>query len=310
MADASVGCHRISATPATSRKTPLGEVQHRHRPPASLALQHPELAAEVGDRDRAEREQAGREQAVEAQQPVDRRGGEQQQTTHHQGGAQRQAQHLPLDLPHVLGVRGDPTRGRGLDAELEHGHHDEHGHQGGERAVLPRAEQARRDGGEDVEGEVHAAHRDGDDCASVADALPGARWTTSPGERSRAGSSPSPRGRVPRGAAAAGPGSRATVRDVSTPAPVRSPDRILEAVIEGLLAVDVPEVDGTILRAAASAAAVQAGGMPDLTRLGVRLVGTLVVAVCLLPARGHLARLPAETPRPLGDQAGTLPPHR
>ena len=65
-----------------------GEVQHRDRPPASLALQHPELAAEVGDRDRAEREQAGREQAVEAQQPVDRRGGEEQQATHHQGGAQ------------------------------------------------------------------------------------------------------------------------------------------------------------------------------------------------------------------------------
>ncbi len=94
-------------------------------------------------------------------------------------------------------------------------------------------------------------------------------------------------------ATAAGPGSRATVRGVSTPALVRSPDRILEAVIEGLLAVDVPEVDGTILRAAASAAAAQAGGMPDITRLGVRLVGTLLVAVCLLPARGHLARLPA-----------------
>ena len=94
-------------------------------------------------------------------------------------------------------------------------------------------------------------------------------------------------------ATAAGPGSRATVRGVSTPALVRSPDRILEAVIEGLLAVDVPEVDGAILRAAASAAAAQAGGMPDITRLGVRLVGTLLVAVCLLPARGHLARLPA-----------------
>ena len=80
---------------------------------------------------------------------------------------------------------------------------------------------------------------------------------------------------------------------MSTPAPVRSPDRILEAVIEGLLAVDVPEADGTIVRAAASSAALQAGGMPDLTRLGVRLVGTLLVAVCLLPARGHLGRLPA-----------------
>jgi hypothetical protein len=80
---------------------------------------------------------------------------------------------------------------------------------------------------------------------------------------------------------------------VSIPALVRSPDRILQAVIEGLLAVDVPEGDGTIVRAAASAAAVQAGGMPDLTRLGVRVMGTLLVAVCLLPARGHLARLPA-----------------
>ena len=94
---------------------------------------------------------------------------------------------------------------------------------------------------------------------------------------------------------------------MSTPAPVRSPDRILEAVIEGLLAVDVPEVDGTIVRAAASAAAVQAGGMPDLTRLGVRLVGTLVVAVCLLPARGHLARLPAGRRGRLVARWGRLP---
>ena len=96
-----------------------------------------------------------------------------------------------------------------------------------------------------------------------------------------------------RGATAAAPESRATVRDVSTPALVRFPDRTLEAVIEGLLVIDLPEVDGDILRAAASAAAVQAGGMPDLTRVGVRLVGALVVAVCLLPARGHLGRLPA-----------------
>jgi hypothetical protein len=94
---------------------------------------------------------------------------------------------------------------------------------------------------------------------------------------------------------------------VSTPATVRSPDRILEAVIEGLLAVDVPEVDETILRAAASAAAAQAAGMPDLTRLGVRLVGTLVLAVCLLPARGNLARLPAERRGRLVAKLGRLP---
>ena len=109
------------------------------------------------------------------------------------------------------------------------------------------------------------------------------------------------------GAPPVGPGSRATVRDVSTPAPVRSPDRILEVVIEGLLAVDVPEVDPTILRAAASAAAVQAGGMPDLTRLGVRLVGTVVVGVCLLPARGHLAALPAERRGRVVTRLGGLP---
>ena len=71
--------------------------------------------------------------------------------------------------------------------------------------------------------------------------------------------------------------------------------------------VNIPEADGDILRAAASAAAVQAGGMPDLTRLGVRLVGTLVVAICLLPARGNLARLPAERRGRLVAKLGRLP---
>ena len=81
--------------------------------------------------------------------------------------------------------------------------------------------------------------------------------------------------------------------DVLEPASVRSPDRLLEAVVEGLLAADLPEADPGVLRVAASAAATQASGMPDLTWLGVRLVGGLLVALCLLPARGHLARLPA-----------------
>ncbi len=88
-------------------------------------------------------------------------------------------------------------------------------------------------------------------------------------------------------------GQAARVRDVSNPAPGRSRDRLLEAVIEGLLTWEVPGAADDDVRAAARLAAEHAAGMPDLSRFGVRVAGAATVAVCLLPARGHLARLPA-----------------
>jgi hypothetical protein len=91
------------------------------------------------------------------------------------------------------------------------------------------------------------------------------------------------------------------------PASVRSSDRLLEAVVEGLLTVDVPEAGSDAVRAAASAAAAHAAGMPDLTRLGVRVVGALVVLLCVLPAKGHLARLPAERRGRVVARLGRLP---
>ena len=87
-------------------------------------------------------------------------------------------------------------------------------------------------------------------------------------------------------------GQAARVRDVSNPAPGRSRDRLLEAVIEGLLTWESGGRRRRV-RAAARLAAGHAAGMPDLSRFGVRVAGAATVAVCLLPARGHLARLPA-----------------
>jgi hypothetical protein len=63
-------------------------------------------------------------------------------------------------------------------------------------------------------------------------------------------------------------------------------------VVEGLLAVDLPDADRDTVRIAAAAAAAHADGMPDLQRLGVRVAGALLWSVCLLPARGQLTRLP------------------
>lgn len=80
---------------------------------------------------------------------------------------------------------------------------------------------------------------------------------------------------------------------MSNPAPARSRDRLLEAVIEGLLTWEVPGAGDDDVRAAASLASDHAAGMPDFNRFGVRVAGAVAVAVCLLPARGHLARLPA-----------------
>jgi hypothetical protein len=62
-----------------------------------------------------------------------------------------------------------------------------------------------------------------------------------------------------------------------------------------------------LVLAVAAAAAEHATGMPDLTRLGVGVAGTLLWAACLLPARGHLARLPAQRRGRLLARVGRLP---
>ena len=87
----------------------------------------------------------------------------------------------------------------------------------------------------------------------------------------------------------------------------RSPDRVLQVVIEGLLSVDVPDADAATVQAVAAAAAEHAAGMPDVTRLGVRAVGALVLVACVLPARGHVARLPAQRRGRLLTRVGRLP---
>ena len=104
----------------------------------------------------------------------------------------------------------------------------------------------------------------------------------------------------------AGPGA-VRVCVVSDATLGRSPDRVLQVVIEGLLAVDVPDADAATLRAVAAAAAAHAAGMPDLTRLGVRMVGALILVACFLPAGGHLARLPTQRRGRLLARFGRLP---
>jgi hypothetical protein len=100
---------------------------------------------------------------------------------------------------------------------------------------------------------------------------------------------------------------QARVSDVSDLAAPSSADVIFEVVVEGLLAVDLPDAGDDTVRTVAAAAAAHAAGMPDLTRVGVRLVGALVVAVCLVPAGGHLARLPARRRGRLLTRVGRLP---
>ena len=58
--------------------------------------------------------------------------------------------------------------------------------------------------------------------------------------------------------------------------------------------VDLPDAGDDTIRAVAADAAALAAGMPDLTRLGVRVAGALLWSACLVPARGRLARLPAQ----------------
>jgi hypothetical protein len=90
--------------------------------------------------------------------------------------------------------------------------------------------------------------------------------------------------------------------------PTAGPGRsVFEVVVEGLLAVDFPDVEGAITRGVAAAAAAHATGMPDLTRLGVRMAGAALVAICLLPAHGHLGRLPPARRGRLLDRFGRLP---
>ena len=100
---------------------------------------------------------------------------------------------------------------------------------------------------------------------------------------------------------------QARVADVSDLAVPRSADSLFGVVVEGLLAVDLPDVEADIVRAVAAAAAAHAAGMPDLTRFGVRLAGVLLVSSCLVPAGGHLARLPARRRGRLLARVGRLP---
>ena len=87
---------------------------------------------------------------------------------------------------------------------------------------------------------------------------------------------------------------QARVRSVSDLAAPRSTGRLFEVVVEGLLVVDLPDAGDDTIRAVAADAAALAAGMPDLTRLGVRVAGALLWSACLVPARGPLARLPAQ----------------
>jgi len=82
---------------------------------------------------------------------------------------------------------------------------------------------------------------------------------------------------------------------------------VFEVVVEGLLALDMPDADGATTRAVAAAAAAHAAGMPDLARLGVRMAGAMLVTICLLPARGHLARLPPRRRGRLLDRFARVP---
>lgn len=75
--------------------------------------------------------------------------------------------------------------------------------------------------------------------------------------------------------------------------PVRTVDPLFRVVVEGLVTIDQPGADEATIGAVADEAAAHAAGMPDLTRFGVRMTGALLVVACLLPARGHLSRLPA-----------------
>ena len=82
---------------------------------------------------------------------------------------------------------------------------------------------------------------------------------------------------------------------------------VFEVVVEGLLAVNLPDVEGATTRSVAATAATYAAGMPDLTQLGVRMAGAAVVVICLLPARGHLDRLSATSRGRLLERFGRLP---
>ena len=102
----------------------------------------------------------------------------------------------------------------------------------------------------------------------------------------------------------AGPARVAGVSDPTAPGRSRS---VFEVVVEGLLAVDLPDAEDATIRSVAATAATYAAGMPDLTRLGVRMAGAAVVVICLLPAGGHLDRLPATSRGRLLERFGRLP---
>jgi hypothetical protein len=82
---------------------------------------------------------------------------------------------------------------------------------------------------------------------------------------------------------------------------------VFEVVVEGLLALDLPDVDAATARAVAAAAADHAAGMPDLNGVAVRAAGAALVLLCLLPARGHLAGLRPTSRGRLVDRFVRLP---
>ena len=107
IAVSSVGRHRISAAAEHQPRHAAGDVQHRDRPPAALALEDPELAAHDASAGRpSRRASTAAPRLSRLEQPVDdRREHQEQRRPDDGGGPIGQAEDLPLDL-------GDVRRGR------------------------------------------------------------------------------------------------------------------------------------------------------------------------------------------------------
>ena len=153
--------------PITSRGTPLSTYRIASGAPAPLALEDAGLAAHDRERHGHHRDQRRGGQAVEPQHDVEQRGEQQEQHAERDRGAVGDPEDRLLDLRDVLGLGGDPPRRRRLQAELEHGDHQQGGHQARERAVRARAEHARGDHREAVGRDVHDPHRDRDRAAAA-----------------------------------------------------------------------------------------------------------------------------------------------
>ncbi len=144
----------------------VGDVHHREREPAALALEDAGLAAHHGHRHRRHADEAGHQEVVEPQDEVDDRGQHQQHQADGERRAVGDAQDDVLDLADVAGIGGDPPGRGGLEAELQHADHQQGGHQAGEGAVLARAEDAGGDHRVAVRRHVHEADRDRDRAAA------------------------------------------------------------------------------------------------------------------------------------------------